>query len=352
VSFGKMPKLRKGVDDGHGVQFRVAGVFRILSELAIWVYDFGMKMIFGILLFVPVLAFAEYEALTIDDKIEIGYGLAIGDVDGDKKADILLADKSQVVWYRNGDWKRFVMAENLNPRDGLVLRDNVCLAARDIDGDGKVEVAVGAQWNPGETTDAAKSGSVHFLMRPEDPTKMWQPVRLHHEPTVHRMHWVKTGDAEFKLLVLPLHGRGNKNGAGAGVKFLAYDVPEILVDAEGWKTTVVDESMHITHNFDVLADETVLLGGKEGVKRIRYVNGAWKADAAFTETSAGEVRETGKVVAAISPLHGNVVVVFDTDGKAEVIDESLVEGHALAVDGERIFAGWRGGKFGIRCYET
>ena len=55
-----------------------------------------------------------FERQVIDDKISIGYGLAIGDVDGDKKPDILLADKSQVAWYRNGDWKRFVMAENLN----------------------------------------------------------------------------------------------------------------------------------------------------------------------------------------------------------------------------------------------
>ena len=35
--------------------------------------------------------------------VSIGYGLAIGDVDGDKKPDILLADKKQFVWYRNGD---------------------------------------------------------------------------------------------------------------------------------------------------------------------------------------------------------------------------------------------------------
>ena len=83
-----------------------------------------------------------FEAQTIDSNVQIGYGLAIGDVDGDGKDDILLADKKQFVWYRNGDWKRFVMVDNLTDRD------NVCLAARDINGDGQVEVAVGAQWNP------------------------------------------------------------------------------------------------------------------------------------------------------------------------------------------------------------
>ena len=96
-----------------------------------------------------------FQPQTIDSNVSIGYGLALGDVDGDKQIDILLADKKQFVWYRNGDWKKFVMAENLTEND------NVCIAAEDIDGDGRVEVAVGAQWNPAETKDQKKSGSVH-----------------------------------------------------------------------------------------------------------------------------------------------------------------------------------------------
>src|SRR5687768_16765602 len=145
----------------------------------------------------------KFEEQVLDTNVAIGYGLAIGDVDGDRKPDILLADKKQFVWYRNGDWKRFVMV------DSLTASDNVCIAARDLDGDGKVEVAVGAQWNPGETTDSTKSGSVHYLIRPSDVTQRWKPVQLHHEPTVHRMKWVRAGDGKFFLVVAPLHGRGN-----------------------------------------------------------------------------------------------------------------------------------------------
>ena len=40
----------------------------------------------------------KFEAQTIDANISIGYGLAIGDVDGDGKKDILLADKKQFTW--------------------------------------------------------------------------------------------------------------------------------------------------------------------------------------------------------------------------------------------------------------
>src|SRR6266478_273001 len=107
-----------------------------------------------------------FRAVEIDNKIEIGYGLAIADVDGDKKPDILLADKQQIVWYRNPHWEKFVIAEN------LTQLDNVCIAAADIDGDGKAEIAVGAGWNPGDTLG---SGAVFYLVPPKDRRQMWEP---------------------------------------------------------------------------------------------------------------------------------------------------------------------------------
>src|SRR5690554_6380544 len=215
--------------------------------------------------------YPSFEQQTIDEQVSIGYGLAIGDVDGDGKPDILLADKNAFVWYRNGDWKHFVMIENLTGHD------NVCIAARDIDGDGKVEVAVGAQWNPGETSDTAQSGSVHYLIRPEDPTQLWTPVKLHHEPTVHRMRWARAERGKYHLIVLPLHGRGNKDGEGDGAKVIAYEKPE---DPRGpWQHWVIDESMHLTHNLEVHGDderEQIYIGGKQGVKTSSYTQGRWR----------------------------------------------------------------------------
>ena len=259
----------------------------------------------------------KFEAQTIDAAISIGYGLALGDVDGDGKPDILLADKKQFVWYRNGDWKRFVMV------DSLTEYDNVCIAARDLDGDGKVEVAVGAQWNPGETTDTSKSGSVHYLIRPKDPTQRWEAVELHHEPTVHRMRWVRSSDKNFYLVVLPLHGRGNKNGEGEGVKIIAYQLPKNPKDK--WKMNVVDQSMHLTHNFDITekksANQTDLfIAGKEGIKMINSIQ--WqrmlrprhrKCDG--VENSAGEVRignsgNKQQFIATIEPMHGVALAVY------------------------------------------
>jgi hypothetical protein len=317
----------------------------------------------------------KFERQVIDAKIQIGYGLAIGDVDGDGKPDILLADKKQIVWYRNPDWKRFVMAEDLTPQD------NVCIAARDIDGSGKVSVAVGAGWNPSETTDSTKSGAVFYLIRPKDPTQHWEPVRLHHEVTTHRMAWVRTGNGNYQLVVVPLHGLGNKDGKGAGVRILAYDVPKDPHDE--WKTHLVDDKMHMTHNLDLLmihffGTDIVLVAGREGIGRYLPLKDVddkkvWAGadEPSFvgtTKAGAGEVRfclkDTGRFdIATIEPMHGNEVVFYHFDDvrpSRSLIDDSLAEGHALGcaeflgLKRQQIVAGWRAPnkdkKVGIKMY--
>lgn len=311
-----------------------------------------------------------FQPETIDSQVIIGYGTAIGDVDGDGRQDILLADKKQFVWYRNPDWKRFVIAEN------LTKRDNVCIAARDINGDGKVEVAVGGQWNPGDTEN---SGAVFYLMPGPNRNERWTPIRLHHEPVVHRMRWMKLSRNEFGLVVAPLHGRGNKKGQGAGVRLLVYQM--VSGPEDPWKMTEIDSEYHVTHNFDVAKTlnetdtEDIFYLGKEGAKQISYRDGQWQRKELSGVQGGGEIRygkdNSGSAyLATIEPFHGTDLVLYEpkklTQGKQlpyaqrTVLDSKFNQGHAVAVGdffgdgGEQIVAGWRApnedGKFGVKLY--
>ena len=129
----------------------------------------------------------KFRTQEIDGKVGVGYGLQLADMNGDKKTDIILCDKDKVVWYENPTWKKHQISGH------LTKRDHVCIAARDLDGDGKAEIAVGAQWNIGETSNDKTSGSIFYLNPTANREGNWEPIRLPHEPTTHRMHWIKSG---------------------------------------------------------------------------------------------------------------------------------------------------------------
>ena len=261
------------------------------------------------------------------------------------------------------------------------------MAARDIDGDGKCEIAVGAEWNPGDTVN---SGAVFYLIPPADRTQKWEAVKFPSvEPTTHRMKWVRRGNNEhakprYDLVVVPLHGRGNKNGEGAGVKVLSYRKPANPRDE--WKSETVCDSMHMTHNFEVFelpqdrGREFLIIGGKEGVSRVMQEEGQWK----FKETvnvepspGVGEVRmgwlpQNGKPAlfgVAVEPMHGNMLALYRPDTAHSestkplrtVLDSTLADGHALAcgdvlgLGRDQVVVGWRamqkpGAKVGIKLF--
>jgi len=308
---------------------------------------------------------ASWKELEID-QIEIGYGLQLTDVDGDGKTDIVLADKSTVQWYRNPGWTKHIIARDLTEKD------NVCVTARDIDGDGKCEIAVGGQWNFKETI---KDGAVHYLIPPQDRTQPWKPVKLHHEPSVHRMHWIKGADENsYTLVVKPLRGKGTLDGVGAGLKMLEYFPPE---DPEAeWKTRVVSDFLHLSHNFHPInwdddPEEELIVAAKEGVWHFDRVNGEWKSKQ-LTKDFAGEIRD-GKLpggkrfIVTIEPMHGtkSAVYVEPEDGEglwkeASHLTSGLIDGHALAVGDylgngtDQIVVGWRAfhpeGEPGIKMF--
>lgn len=312
----------------------------------------------------PELPAAKFRAMTVDAGLKIGYGVAISDVDGDGKPDIVLADANETAWYRNPGWEKHMLTGKLTEED------HVCIAARDIDADGKAELAAGAEWNPGDTVN---SGAVFSLHPTGDRVKPWQATQQHREPTVHRMNWVReTGDRHF-LAVLPLHGCGNKNGEGDGIRFLGYRPAKDPVAP--WKTFLLHQGFHMAHNFQPVlwnpgdTGESLLVAEKEGVHLLSQSGETWTATRLTTKGS-GEVRlgklpDGGRFIATVEPMHGSDVAIYPERDKAftsrVLADSTLNQGHALVtadflgIGSDQVAAGWRepgkdDKKVGIRLY--
>src|SRR5687767_13236257 len=89
--------------------------------------------------------FPKFKMQEIATDLTVGYAVLLADLNGDGKSDIVVVDTQRVVWYENPTWKvRTVIQGKSKP-------DNVCIAALDIDGDGQLELVLGAEWKPFNT---------------------------------------------------------------------------------------------------------------------------------------------------------------------------------------------------------
>ena len=178
---------------------------------------------------------------------EICYAVTLADVDGDARQDIVVVTENAVLWYGNpaeaaGEWKKHTVIRDQTPRD------NVCIAPHDIDGDGKVDFAVGASW--------PKTGSVHWLRRGATLDEPWKVHDLGPLHSTHRMRFADVlGSGKAQLVVSPLAAPEGK----PGVALTALSIPTDPVK-ERWLATILDGSLNRMHNHaqaDVDADGRV-----------------------------------------------------------------------------------------------
>jgi len=297
----------------------------------------------------PALAFAadfpKFEAQQIDPHVgEVCYAVTSADVDGDGKPDVVAVTEDSVVWFANPSWEKRAIIK------GTTERDNVCIQPRDVDGDGRVDFALGAAWRP---TDTKTGGSLQWLRRDGDT---WKVVPIASEPTLHRIRWGDVlGTGKAQLVVAPLQGRGTKGpdwGAGSGVRVLVYSVPADP-SKDAWTVEVADETLHTVHNLQVVdfdgdGRDDILLASWEGVFLLtRGGDGRWsrtqigagnqesKPNKGSSEIKVGRLADGRKYLATIEPWHGFQVVVYTppATGKGlwdrKVIDEPVQWGHAV-----------------------
>jgi hypothetical protein len=293
----------------------------------------------------------------IETGLKVGYAVLLVDLNGDGKKDIVVVDTTRVVWYENPTWKRRTLLE------GQTKPDNVCIAAADIDGDGLLDLALGADWRPSNTKDG---GTLQWLRRGSTLEEPWTLYPIGTEPTVHRIRFADVdGDGREELLVVPLHGRNctarNNWADGAPVRILAYRIPKDPV-RDRWVPEVLDESLYVVHNFWPVPSAgpkgiDVLAASYEGVSLLsRDASGKWatrrlgegnqanpKGNRGASEIKQGRLAGPGrkpgegpKYIATIEPWHGHQVVVYTPPADParplwdrHVVDEQLRWGHAV-----------------------
>jgi hypothetical protein len=293
------------------------------------------------------LEFAEQELPT---RLTVGYAVRLIDMNNDERLDIAIVDSKRILWLENPNWNEHVLIEDKDQTD------NVCFAPTDIDGDGQLDFAIGADW----TLNTKQGGQIHWIRGEKDPQKKWQSFPIGLEPTVHRMRFADlNGDARPELLVLPLMGRDSTGPEfqESGVRLLSFEIPENPREAT-WQPTVINDSLHVTHNFwptdlDKDGKLDLLVVSFEGVTWLRNLGqDQWQAihvgegnQKTSPRRGASEIKHGllagGKdYIATIEPWHGHQVVVYTRPAESQgdgnewlwdrhVIDEELQWGHAV-----------------------
>src|SRR5688500_16990263 len=211
-----------------------------------------------------------FKTQEIDASLKIGYGVVLVDINDDKKLDVIVCDKERVIWFENPTWKLRVIA------DGNTTPDNVCIDAHDIDGDGKLDLALGAGWKPGNTKEPS---TLQWLRRGKTLDEPWEMFPIaYDEPTLHRMRFADVDGSGKKVLVtVPLMGRGStkeKNWAEAGVRIQVHRIPDDPTKPD-WPAETISEGFHVAHNFQPIEGGALLIASYEGLSQLDRKQGKW-----------------------------------------------------------------------------
>ncbi len=285
-------------------------------------------------------------------QLQVGYAVRAIDMNADQRLDIAIVDSKRVLWLENPTWVEHVIYSTPDAKF-----DNVSFAPHDINGDGRLDLALGADWQFGNADSGGTIGWLEHTM-----TGPWTYHAIASEPTTHRMNWADIqNNGQPQLIVGPLKGRGSRAPGfdQVGIRLLAFTPGQNPLE-ETWGQRVLTDQLHVMHNFEAtdLNDDQrldLITASYEGVSWIQFANsgadsrkvtvrrvGAGQEEAApkrgASEIRRGKLADGRNYIATVEPWHGDKIVVYVApdhwESKTElwprfVLDEELAWGHAL-----------------------
>lgn len=312
---------------------------------------FGLTIIACLLRLSSVMA-DDFVSLTVQElstQLTVGYAVRAVDINADGKLDIAIVDSKRILWLENPSWTEHLVYETPDAKF-----DNVCFAPYDVNRDGRIDLALGADWQFGNSDSGGTIGWLeHTASGP------WTYRQISTEPTTHRMYWVDTrNNGKAELVVAPLKGKGSKAPGfdQIGIRLLAFR-PPASSSSEAWSQRVLTDQLHVMHNFDVTdldndGQTDLVAASYEGATWIKFDStgqaslkriGSGQEEAApkrgSSEIRRGLLADGRSYLATVEPWHGDKIVVYIAPDNWKnssdlwprfVLDEELAWGHAVA----------------------